>query len=122
MQYHVDRFYAALEILAGDGNIKQRLISAYRDNLDDLDEDDMPQPVQAAFAALRERLHRVTPLNGEGAVCATVRKMSSDEASRCAMSLLSLYREMIAVPDSRTSDVVALGGEAPEPFIVKSVG
>ena len=122
MQHHVDRFYAALETLAGDGNIKQRLISAYRDNLDDLDEDDMPQPVQAAFAALRERLHRVTPLNGEGAVCATVRKMSSDEASSCAVSLLSLYREMIAIPEGRGSDVVSLGGEAAEPFIVKSVG
>ena len=122
MQYHVDRFYAALEILAGDGNIKQRLICAYRDNLDDLDEDDMPQPVQAAFAALRERLHRVTPLNGEGAVCATVRKMSSDEASRCAVSLLSLYREITVLRGVRTSDVVSLGGEAPEPFIVKSVG
>lgn len=122
MQYHVDRFYAALEVLAGDGSIKQRLIAAYRDNLDDLDEDEMPQPVQAAFASLRERLHRVTPLNGEAAVCATVRKMSSDEASRCAASLLSLYREMVAARDERQSGVVPLGGEAAEPFIVKSVG
>ena len=120
MQYHVDRVYAALEVLAGDGSIKQRLIAAYQDNLDDLDEDEMPQPVQAAFAALRERLHRVTPLNGEGAVCATVRKMSSDEASRCAASLLSLYREMLAVREGRRSDVVPLGGEANEPFMVKS--
>lgn len=120
MQYHVDRVYAALEILAGDGSIKQRLIAAYRDNLDDLDEDEMPQPVQAAFAALRERLHRVTPLNGEGAVCATVRKMSSDEASRCAASLLSLYREMVAAREGRRNEVVPLTGETAEPFIVKS--
>ena len=106
MQYHADRFHAAVRVLAGAGSIKQRLVSAYRDNLDDIHEDDMPPPVQADFAALRERLHRVTPLNGEGAVCATVRKMSSAEASCCAVSLLSLYRAMIAVPEERGSDVV----------------
>ena len=41
MTYHVDRLYAAVSVLAGDGHIKQRLIKAYRENLDDIVEEDV---------------------------------------------------------------------------------
>ena len=42
MSYHVDRFFAAVSVLAGHGHIKQRLIKAYEDHLDEISEDELP--------------------------------------------------------------------------------
>ena len=36
MTDHLDRFHAALTVLAGHGHIKQRLIRAFEDNLVDI--------------------------------------------------------------------------------------
>ena len=68
MTYHVDRFYAAVSILAGDGHIKQRLMRAYQENLDDISEDELPVDLKKRFAGLKSRMHRVAPLNGEGPI------------------------------------------------------
>ena len=81
MTNHVDRFHAALTILAGHGHIKQRLMKAYEDYLDDIDEEELPIATKQAFADLRRSVHCVSPLNGESAVCASVRKMSPEDAS-----------------------------------------
>ncbi len=95
MTYHVDRFYAAVSVLAGDGHIKQRLMRAYQDNLDDILEDELPRKLKKPFSSLKSRMHRVAPLNGEGPICASVRKMSVHDASDCAVSVVSLYSEII---------------------------
>ena len=122
MSYHVDRFYAAVSVLAGHGHIKQRLIKAYEDNLGEISEDELPSPVKKTFSNLKHQMHRVSPLNGEGPICASVRKMSVDEASECAVSVVSLYGELLRLNDS--ADVVLpLDGQDPDvvpPFLVKS--
>ena len=122
MTYHVDRFYAAVSVLAGDGHIKQRLMRAYQDNLDEISEEELPRQIKKPFSKLRRRMHRVAPLNGEGPICASVRKMSVDEASECAVSMVSLYGELSRLNDG--SDVaLPLDGQEPEvvpPFLVKS--
>ena len=122
MTYHVDRFYAAVATLAGDGHIKQRLIKAYQDNLADIEDDDLPVDLKESFAELRQRMYCVAPLNGEGPIKASVRKMSVTEASDCATSVVSLYGEMLR----RTDDIQeSLPLDAEEarvpPFLVKSV-
>jgi len=78
MSYHVDRFFAALSVLAGHGHIKQRLIRAYEDNLAEINEDELPVTAKQTFADLKQQMYRVSPLNGEGPICASVRKMSVD--------------------------------------------
>lgn len=122
MAYHVDCLYDAVSVLAGHGHIKQRLISAYEDHVDRIRDDELPATARQAFADLRDLLHRVAPLNGEGPVCASVRKMSVAEASECAKSIVELYREV-----ARCHDMARQPGpvdvEAPEqvpPFLVKS--
>ena len=122
MTYHVDRFYAAVSVLAGDGHIKQRLIKAYRDNLDDIVEDDLPRQLKQSFRELRSRLHCVAPLNGEGPVCASVRKMSVRDASECAAAVVSLYGEVIRQAEN-LQDPLPLNDDADKvpPFLVKSV-
>jgi hypothetical protein len=122
MTNHVDRFQAALTVLAGHGHIKQRLIKAYEENLGDIDEDELPIAMKQAFADLRLSMHRVTPLRGESAVCASVRKMSPQDASECAARIVEVFGEL-----SRLRDVSPIGlpmnDEAPRgpPFLIKSV-
>jgi len=122
MTYHVDRFYAAVSVLAGDGHIKQRLIKAYRENLDDIIEDDLPRELQKPFRDLRSRLHCVAPLNGEGPVCASVRKMSVSEASECAIAVVTLYGDMIRESEN-LQDPLPLNDDLAKvpPFLVKSI-
>jgi hypothetical protein len=109
MSYHVNNFFAAVSVLAGDGHIKQRLISAYEDNLDSIDEADLPVPVKRSFVDLKQLMHRVAPSNGEGPICASVRKMSVDEANQCAQLMVDLYGDIIRNGDS---------GQAPLPLHV----
>ena len=122
MSYHVDRFYAAVSVLAGHGHIKQRLIKAYEENLGEISEDELPTSLKEAFSDLKQQMYRVSPLNGEGPICASVRKMSVDEASECAVSVVSLYGELARL-DDRADVVLPLDGQDPEvvpPFLVKS--
>ena len=123
MTDHVDRFHAALTVLAGHGHIKQRLTKAYEENLSDLHEDELPIALKQPFSDLRNQMHQVAPLNGEGAICASVRKMSSIEASNCASSIVVLYGDLIRMSDdSQASLPLAESDESRvPPFLVKSV-
>jgi len=122
MTYHVDRFYAAVSVLAGDGHIKQRLMRAYQDNLDEISEEELPRQIKKPFSKLRRRMHRVAPLNGEGPICASVRKMSVHEASDCAVSVVSLYSEIIRQAGELQDPLPVQGGQdGVPPFLVKSV-
>ena len=122
MSYHVDRFYAAVSVLAAHGHIKQRLITAFEDHLAALTEDDLPIPVRQSFADLRLQMHHVLPLNGEGPVCASVRKMSIEQASECAVSILDLYREVMRLGADGQPVMPLSAQDQPTvpPFLVKS--
>ena len=110
-------------MLAGHGHIKQSHITAYDDFLVDTNEDELPISMKQASADVRRQMYCVTPQNGEGAICASVRKMSFDEASECAASVVSLFGEI-----SRIQDDTQVGlpldenaeGRVP-PFLVKSI-
>lgn len=122
MPYQVDRFYAAVSVLAGHGHIKQRLIKAYEDNLGEISEDELPKSLKQPFSDLRRQMHRVSPLNGEGPICASVRKMSVHEASECAVSVVSIYGELSRLSDTDDT-VMPLDSQEREvvpPFLVKS--
>ena len=122
MSYHVDRFYTAVSVLSGHGHIKQRLIKAYEENLGAISEDELPIALKQSFSDLRHQMNRVTPLNGEGPICASVRKMSVEEASECATLIVSLYGEISRLGDSG-QELLPLDGKEPKvvpPFLVKS--
>lgn len=81
---------AAIVTLVGSGNIKQRLVTAYREGLAPLDASQLPRDVRDSFDSLMTGLTHVRPLAGEDAVSATVRKMSVDEADRWAATVVAL--------------------------------
>jgi len=123
MSYPVDSFHAAVSLLVGHGHIKQRLMKAYEEHLEAIAEDEVPQQRRSAFVNVQKAMHRVAPLNGEGSVCASVRKMSPVEAGDCAITILSVYREMLLDGDDGSSDL-HLDHEnfkAVPPFLIKSV-
>ena len=123
MTDHLDRFHAALTVLAGHGHIKQRLIKAFEENLVEIHEDELPIAMKQPFADHRHDMHRVVPLNGEGPICASVRKMSLDEASEIAGRIVTLYGEIAGRrDDGQTSLPLAESDETRvPPFLVKSV-
>lgn len=99
MSNHVERFYAAVMALVAHGDIKQRLISAFEEHLADIEDEELPIALRPDFAALRNAISQVEPLNGEGRIRATVRKMSVYEADRCAGMMLDLYADLVRLGD-----------------------
>ena len=123
MTNHVERFHAALTVLAGHGHIKQRLIKAYEDNIVDINEDELPVALKQSFADIRRQMYGVTPLNGEGPICASVRKMSFLEASECAASIVTIYGEIARLQDDTQGSLQLSASDEARvpPFLVKSV-
>lgn len=123
MTNYLDRLHAALTVLAGNGHIKQRLIRAYEEQLVEIDEDELPVTLKQPFADLRRQMHRVAPLKGESPVCASVRKMSLDEAGECSAQMVALYGEISRLRDETQVGVPLGDGESVRvpPFLIKSV-
>ena len=123
MTNHVDRFQKALTVLAGNGHIKQRLIKAYEDHLDDIDEDELPIAMKQAYADLRQSMHEVTPLNGESPVCASVRKMSPEDASDCASHVVAIFGELSRLRVDRQAGLPRGDDDSVRvpPFLIKSI-
>ena len=67
--------------------------------MSDIESDELPIAVRQSFAELRAMMSQVAPLNGEGATCASVRKMSKQEADACAHKIIDLYGDMIRFGD-----------------------
>lgn len=123
MADHVDRFHAALTVLAGHGHVKQRLIKAWEEHLGDVREDELPIALKQSFADLRHDMTRVAPANGESPICASVRKMSLDDASACAARVVTLYGALaMATHDAQVALPLPDSDEIRvPPFLVKSL-
>jgi hypothetical protein len=95
-----DRFLSAVRTLTGEGPIKQRLVGAYQEYLEDVREEELPDSIRGKFESLRQALTSVEPANGESAVHASVRKMSPVDAQRFATSILLMLAELVRVKGS----------------------
>jgi len=120
MSNQANCFYAAVSVLAAHGHIKQRLVKAYEENLAVIEDEDLPIAVKQSFADLRYIMSRVEPLNVEGPIRASVRKMSVDEADECAHKIIDLYRDMIWYSDSAQQPLPIGDKPVVPPFLVKS--
>jgi hypothetical protein len=74
--------------------IKQRLVAAYRRNLANLTEEQLPSEVRSSFARLVSAFAGVKPQLGEDAVVASVRKMSGQEADGCAALIVEVFGQL----------------------------
>lgn len=71
--------------------IKQRLVCAYRRHLSALRIEDLPAEVRDQFEHVVAAFLSVSPLRGEDAVYASVRKMSAQVAEDCATQIVEIY-------------------------------
>ena len=85
-----EHFFAATSMLASNGPIKHRLAEAYRTHLANLDAEEIPKEIREEFCSLSNCMSSVSPLRGENAVQATVRKMSDMEAGGVAMRIVNM--------------------------------
>ena len=122
MSKHVKRFYAAVSALAGHGHIKQRLVEAYEGSLSVIEEDELPVGMRQSFADLKTEMNNVDPLNGEGPIRASVRKMSVEQADECAQRVVDLYREIMLYDENSQETLPLRIDDQPllPPFLVKS--
>ncbi len=85
-----ESLHLAARELASEAPIKERLKKAFSKHLEHLDAEQLPRELRQRFRELHAQMTCVPPLRGESAVCATVRKMSNDEAGECARSIIDL--------------------------------
>jgi hypothetical protein len=86
-----DSLHSATLELVRSTPIKQRLIAAYRRNLAQLREDQLPAEARPPFAKVVDMLGGVRPQRGEDAVVASVRKMSAQQADDCAALIVEIF-------------------------------
>ena len=101
--------FATLELVRSTP-IKQRLVCAYRRYLAALPADEVPMEVRESYRQVIFSLCGLTPLRGEDAVAASVRKMSNQEADECAAHIVEIFGLMCKTQHgaTRTASVVQL--------------
>lgn len=85
-----EALFAATLTLASSGPIKQRLATAYVEHLSRLERRDLPGELREDFEKLRTDMSAVSPMRGETAVQATVRKMSEVQAGEEAVRIVNM--------------------------------
>lgn len=85
------RLYAATRELVTSAPIKYRLTEAFCRHLIHVDVAELPVPVRSTFTELFSQLQTATPLRGETAAQATIRKLSDREAQSYAQRIVELW-------------------------------
>ena len=94
---------ATLELAKGT-SLKHRLTIAFSKHLSLVDPSELPASLRDEFILLLRALEAVRPMTGESAVQATVRKMSADEADRCASRIVGLFGQLASLSLSLPAD------------------
>ena len=89
------RFAEAVQVLVGDGSVKQRLATAYGQHLADLPEAELPAGLRRDFAALQAAMSKIAPVGTETPARASAQKMASGEAAGHAATIVRLYLELM---------------------------
>ncbi len=88
------KFREAMVVLARSGTVKDRLHTAFRNHLTEVEPSQLPLELREDFATLRLALKRERPLRGEDALAASIRKLSACEADALATQLVEIFARM----------------------------
>ncbi len=94
MNHNFEKLQQATLCLSQDGPIKDRLAEAYDAHLNAVEAESLPENLREDFGALCAALHREAPQVRESPVRASVRKMSTHEASSYAAMVVRLFAAM----------------------------
>jgi len=111
-----DEFHAAMQLLVGSGQVKSRLIEAYRRHLAPLREPDLPESIRAPFSRLKAAMHEGHAAGGMSAPEASVRKMSEKDAAEHAAAILDMFAALAVLGENETAPRLRIVGhdDAPE--------
>lgn len=94
-----EAFQGATLSLARNGALKDRLTTAYRNHLAQVDEAEIPKELRDDFRILTDAMTRERPLvRGDDAFRATIRKLSSDEAEEIATWVVKMFCALHRLP------------------------
>ncbi len=113
MNHNFEKFQLATLCLSQEGPIKDRLATAYDAHLNAVEAESLPEPLREDFGALCAALHREAPQVRESAVRASVRKMSTHEASSHAAMVVRLFAAMARVEAAQSPAPVRAGRSSP---------
>ncbi len=102
-----ENFHKATLELTKSTSLKQRLTDAFSRHLQHMPSSEMPHALRADFEALCRQMTQISPLSGESAVVATVRKMSPAEADACAVRIVTLLGALHRVNGSSHASATA---------------
>jgi hypothetical protein len=89
------RFGEAVQTLVGEGPVKVRLAAAFSKYLGDLGEAEFPAGLRREFVDLHAAMTRVAPVGTETRIRASVQKMSPEQATAHASTIVKLYVELM---------------------------
>jgi hypothetical protein len=93
MTQNWEHFRCATLTLVGPGPVKQRLCDAYMKHLRMVDEESLPRSIQLGYTELAQAMRCAQAAGGLGAVEASVRKMSEQDAGNLAARVLEMFVE-----------------------------
>jgi hypothetical protein len=105
-----------MQLLVGSGQVKPRLIEAYRRHLAPLREPDLPESIRAPFSRLKAAMHEGHAAGGMSAPEASVRKMSEKDAAEHAAAILEMFAALAVFGENESAPRLRIVGhdDAPE--------
>lgn len=92
-----ERFLAAVRACIGPEPVKQRLTSAWLEQLDAIEVSELPETLQPRFSKLRGAMYAQPALPGEQAPAAAIRKMSAHQAAQHTAAIHELANDLVAL-------------------------
>jgi hypothetical protein len=93
IHYAAEKFYTAVRALTGPGSQRRRLADAYVYHFVTIKSEMLPEATRYRFKEFCEAITRV-PGTGEGAVEASVARMSDNDVIDMVNEILGLYAEL----------------------------
>jgi DNA-directed RNA polymerase alpha subunit len=88
------KVWEAVNTLVGSGTIQERLAWAAECLIQLRPDEELPKKLREEFEAVCHELTKETATGNEGNIAATTRKLSSEEGTRLARHILSLYTKL----------------------------
>ena len=106
MYSHWECFRDAVLVLAGTGQVKQRLLEAYQNHLRHVATDDLPRELREPFGSLKTALQSSRRTGTLDSASASVLKMSDGEAAAHARSIVQIFVGLQEPPANRPAAVL----------------
>lgn len=98
MSYTWEKFHGAIHSLAGEGTQKERLYSAYMNNLMRLEiRDEIPLEIMNSFITLKKTLTSIEPKGDDGSIKASIDNMEDCKVKEMINLIISMHDKIVRI-------------------------